>query len=75
MPGGYFGRRRPVKPSKFLFSIALLLAVGLSVQYFHIVWKSAESIHPINLLLYWLLWMLFPFVLLAIGTLLKKEGR
>ena len=72
MPGIF---RRAVKPSKSLFAFALVMAVGFSVQFFVIVLKAHEYNHPISLLFSWLLWMLLPITLSAIGALLKKDGR
>jgi len=72
MPGIF---RKAVRPSKSLFGFALVMAVDFSVQFFLIVWKRHEYNHPISLVFSWLLWLLFPITLLAIGLLLKKDGR
>jgi hypothetical protein len=67
--------RTTVKPSKSLFWFALVMAVGLSAQFFAIVLRRHEYNHLLSLLFTWLLWLLLPITLFAIGALLKRNGR
>ncbi len=76
MPGLF---RKSVKPSKSIFAFALVVAVGLNLEFIHAVWLDVyvnghHAKFP-TLLLYWLLWNVFPFTIFGIGKLLHKEGK
>jgi hypothetical protein len=51
------------------------MSVGLSAEFF--LGASRASVHTngVSSFFYWLLWMLLPIVLFAVGVLLKKQGR
>jgi hypothetical protein len=71
--------RKAVKPSKSMVAFALVIAVGLNLEFIHTVWLDAfVNDHRVNfatLPLYWLLWNLFPLTIFGIGRLLRKQGK
>jgi hypothetical protein len=76
MPGLF---RKPVKPSKSMFALAVVIAVGLSFEFVQGVWLevnvNGRHVNFLTLPLYWLLWNVLPLTFFGIGKLLQKQGR
>ena len=74
---GFF--RKPVKPSTSSFSIAIVLSIGLTMQFAigvaHDAYATGHHPNFLTLPLFWLMWNLLPLTFFAIGKLLKKQGR
>jgi hypothetical protein len=71
--------RKPAKASKSMLVFAIVLAIGLTIQFIQGVLRDfyANGDHPnfLTLPLYWLIWNLLPLTLFGIGKLLQKQGR
>jgi len=62
-----------------MFSLALALAVGLTIEFVHLVlldvYVNGRRANLATLPLYWLLWNVFPIAIFGISKLLEKQGR
>ena len=76
MPGLF---RTPAKPSKSMFAVAVVLAIGLTFEFAQGVWLdinvSGRHVNFVTLPLFLLLWNLLPLTIFGIGKFLQKQGR
>ena len=76
MPGLF---RKPSKPSQSVLGCALVLAIGLTIEFLQRVWLdfnvNQHHVKIATLPLYWMLWNLLPLTLFGIGKVLQRQGR
>ena len=76
MPGLF---RKPAKPSVSCFGTAIVLSIGLTIQFaLGLIRDIRISGHPPNFLtlaVYWLVWNLLPVAIFGVGMLLRKQRR
>jgi hypothetical protein len=71
--------RKPAKPSVSCFGTAIVLGIGLTIQFAVGIMRDIRvSGHPPNFLtlaVYWLIWNLLPLAIFGVGMLLRKQRR
>jgi hypothetical protein len=77
MPIRWGGKRPNVELSASIFASAICVAVGVQLGFARAVAENGglPGQRPTTLILGWVAWNLFPAILLAIGVLLRREGR
>ena len=59
-------------------AFGVVLAIGFTFEFAHRVWLEIVNGRRVNfgaLPFYWLLWNLLPLTLLAIGRLVRRQGK
>ena len=71
--------RKPAKPSMSCFGTALVLSIGLTIQFAVGIMRDIRvSGYPPNFLtlaVWWLIWDLLPLAIVGVGILLRKQQR